>query len=95
MKLFNMFRANRNELLDIAVTRMSRLDGIAQEFETLSTECANLLQKVDHNTDWWRWAELKQRQADALDEWAVANVRYKKARSQYEALLADANKPVT
>ncbi len=91
MKLFkHVFGAKPNEILDQTIARAALLAAEVEEFAVAIGYYETLLAKTDPHTEWWRWAELKQKHHNAINDYQVLTRRANHARAQVDALIAKA-----
>ena len=78
-----------HELLDLAILRAARARANAEEARVMMCAYMRILAAVNPQTDWWRFAELKQKAADASDDYGKLLAKADDAQSTVDALIAE------
>jgi hypothetical protein len=78
-----------DEIRDECVRNVARFQGEAGFHSAVIEACDRMLARVQHDQDWWRYAELMQKRADAIAEYNLATDKCNAARAQLDALIGD------
>lgn len=90
MNLFRrVFGPSARELLDLTIKRAARLKGELEEAGTRVHFYAVLVCDMDPESDWWRYAELRQKLEDARNDHLDLFKHALEAESQVKSLIAD------
>jgi hypothetical protein len=88
MSLLQLFRVTPQERLDLAIARAAKLQGDEVAAARMEADFyADALKGVDPQVDWWRFANLKQKREDALQEYNAVVGHANVAIEYVESLL--------
>jgi hypothetical protein len=84
----NWFRATPAEIIDQAIARAAKLQAEKHQLFVTIDYYSTLLDRCDPHTDWWRFADLKQKHHDACVEYEFIRLMAEKAAGDADALVA-------
>lgn len=87
--MLRFFWMKPHELLDLAILRAARARAQAEEARVMMCAYMRILAAVDPQTDWWRFAELKQKANDASEDYGKLMTRADEAQSAVDALITE------
>ena len=82
-----MFRMTKQERIDLAITRAAKLQGEADAAMVEANYYEKQIASCDPHVDWWRFAHLKQKRADAQREYNQVAGHAAAAAEYVESLL--------
>lgn len=85
--LRTLFGPTPTELIDLAILRAAQASAERDAAGRTAIYYVRLLADIDPHTDWWRFAELKERHAEATAEHMELSVLADAATQNVEALL--------
>lgn len=81
------FGPNAAEILDEAIKRAARLRGELAELNMRVHYYSLLVVDTDHEEDWWRYADLKQKWHDACEDSLEMTKHAVEAEAQVKSLI--------
>jgi hypothetical protein len=84
-----LFGPSARQLLDMAIARAAKLKGEVEEAGVRVHFYAVLVQDMDPEADWWRYAELRQKLEDARMDHLELFKYAVEAEGQVKSLIAD------